>query len=459
MEAQIEEPSDSVDTSTINQVGETTINPANTKPTNPFIAYNENDNIDSNLDVIEDELCGIAQMDAWHDHKSITGLSNEMIVQLVNGYTHIDCGKPATSEDAYMFSKLIREGEDTKYCRVQSIEDLQSDVLLKKVDINGAAIEGLYEFVDLSQPPFTDLVSNRYNVIYCNTQVEQPYSLIQAALNSKGIFEDYFLIKDTAKSDYSADIRKTGLGCVSNRDQKVCSLLSGPGIYDPGPTTTPFTQTGIEQGLNEFTNSVFGIIDFGSPDDCMINYPEWTTGNYTKYDPIERLIYSNYNCMMVATTDGISTDPKKYITQTNSTLYIKEGTNVFYVNKTNSDKATDLSELAFGEKLEKIGSHRFPPGTQFPFPDASHIVNSSGIKKIFSKKVGDSGQALYTLRDKIAYKEYMNNALVDKKTNGIHGFVSYDRVAIVASLFYGAPISIFINDNGFVIYISKNLIA
>jgi hypothetical protein len=115
--------------------------------------------------------------------------------------------------------------------------------------------------------------------------------------------------------------------------------------------------------------------------------------------------------------------------------------------------------LAFNEKLEKIGSHRFPPGTQFPFPEASHIVNTSGIKKIFSKKVGDSGQALYTLRDVISYKEYNGqNELIDKKTNGIHGFVSYDRVAIVASIFYGAPISIFINENGFVMYISKNLI-
>lgn len=428
-------------------------------PINKFVAYNSQDIKDTNINIIEDELCGIAQMDAWHDHKTITGLSNDMIINLVNGYTNVQCGKPSRDEDAYMFSKLMKDGQDTKYCRVQLINDLNADPLLQPVSINGVEVSGLYEFKDAAQPPFTDIVSNRYKVIYCNTESNAPYSLIQAALNSQGIFDDYFLIKDTAKSDYSADIRKTGQGGVSNPDQKVCSLLTGPGIYDPGPTTTPYTQAGIDQGLTDFKKSVFGIINFNDANDCIVHYPEWKKDTYTKYEPIERLIYSKYDCKMVATTDGPVSDPKKYITQTNSTFYIKDGENVFYVNKTNSDKATDLSELAFNEKLEKIGSHRFPPGTQFPFPEASHIVNTSGIKKIFSKKVGDSGQALYTLRDVISYKEYNGqNELVDKKTNGIHGFVSYDRVAIVASIFYGAPISIFINENGFVMYISKNLI-
>lgn len=434
-------------------------------PTNKYVAYKDDYTGDTDIGIIETELCGIAQMDAWHDHKTISGLGSQNILELVNGYTALRCVKPTGDEDTFMFEKLIVGGSSSpnvKYCRVQTTTELQDDSLLQRL-----IVDGLYEFKNPDQAIFNDVVSSRYKVLYCDTKAGTGYSLIQAALNSQGITEDYFLIKDTAKSDYSADLLKTGVSSdtlpLSNPNQLATSLLTGPGIYDPGPTTTPFTGTGVEQGFTSpDSKSKFGIIDFGDPNESVVHYPEWTVGPYTKYDPVERLIYSKYDCKMVATTEGPVTDPQKYITQTNSTFYIKETiagkSNVFYVNKTNSDKATDLAELAFSEKLEKIGSHRFPPRTQFPFPEASNIVTSGGIKKIYSKKVGDSGQALYTLRDCIHYKEYAGNELIDKRTNGIHGFVSFDRVAIVSSLFYGAPIVIFITDNGFVIYISKQLI-
>lgn len=443
---------------------------------NRYIAYYVGQDEDNDIGVIEDELCGIAQMDAWHDHKTITGLGSQGIKALVDGYTNRPngpCDKPPGDEDAFMFSKLIVHSVNPKYCRVQSSSNMKSDSNLQQID----NIPGLYELkIDTAQI-FTSLVANRYKVLYCDTKepdyISGNFSLIQYALQSQGITENYYLIKDTAKSDYSVDLMRTGTVIPGQgsriTDQLAISLLTGPGIFDPGPTTTPFTGTGREQGfMDGNSNSKFGIIDFSYPNERIVHYPEWTQRDtYTKYEPVERLIYSKYDCKMVASTIG--SIPQDYITKTNSTLYIKEtvqgvqGTqsNVFYVNKTNSDKATDLSQLAFTEKFEQIGTHRFPPGTQFPYPEASYIATTSGPKKIFSKKVGDSGQALYTLRDRIAYKQFepSNQTLSDTQlSNGIHGFVSYDRVAIVSSIFYGAPIVIFITDNGFVIYISQNLI-
>ena len=440
-----------------------------TPPENPYVAYNTqidiNKNIDTNIKIIENKLCRIAQMDAWHDHHVIEGLSNETIKDLVNEYINDGkkCEKPSSNEDAFMYNNLITDDKNTnytKYCRVQNTDEMNSYQNLKKVsNTEGLYIEGLYEFKpDTISTIFKPIVSERYNVIYCNTDNEtRKYSLIQEALKSQGITDDYFLIKDTAKSKYSYDLTQT------KGNQTVTNLLTAPGIYDPGPTTHPFTSTGIEQGFTDInSNSKFGIINFGKSNDSVIHYPAWKNDskNLTKYEPVERLIFSKYDCIMMATTEGTSKDTKKYITDTNSTFYIKDNKGVFYVNKKNSDKATDLTELAFGEKFEKISSHRFPTGTQFPFPEASNITTISGSKKLFSKKVGDTGQALYTLRPTIYYKEYNPNSksLIDKKTNGIHGFVSFDRVAIVSAIFYGAPIVIYICDKGFVIYISNNLI-
>jgi hypothetical protein len=448
--------------------------PSSLFPDNPYVAYNSQYIGDEDQNVIEDELCGIAQMDAWHDHHTIPGLNPDAIKNGVNMYTNKQCDKPASNEDNFMFQKITANNvQFNKYCRVPPSMNLDTPNL-KKVKINNNDIDSVYEFIpERLSAIFTPLVSYRYNVLYCDTRVETSYSKIQAALNSQGIFDDYFLIKDTAKSNYPDDLKKTGNAIIqgqplNNPYQKVTSLLTAQGIYDPGPTTTPYTPSGAEYGFKDpNTKSKFGIIDFGNSIESVTNYPKWIGGEtYAKYHPYERLLYSKYDCIMVANTDGTETNVKKYITETNSTFYIKEvinnDTNVFYVNKTNSDKATDLVELALSEKFEKIGSHRFPPRTQFPFPAVTNIITQSGGKKYFSKKVGDNSQLNKTLCPIIYYKELNlvegGERLENKVTNGIHGFVSFDRVAIETSLFHGSPIVIFITDNGFVIYISNNLI-
>jgi hypothetical protein len=441
------------------------------EPDNPYVAYNREYSGDTDYNIIEDELCGIAQMDAWHDHHNIPGLKAHAIKDGVNKYTTKPCDKPANDEDDFLFQKITKNKQYNKYCRVPS--DIVFEVrgnILKNVQIGGTDVDSVYEFMsdNILQEIFTPMVLFRYNVLYCDTKVDTGYSKIQAALNSQGIFDDYFLIKDTAKSNYPDDLKKTGNVIVgdslNNPNQKVTSLLTAQGIYDPGPTTTPYTPSGAEYGFKDAnTKSKFGIIDFGNSIESITEYPRWVRDEpYKKYHKFESLLYSKYNNIMVGSTDGAETNVKKYITETNSTFYINDNNNVFYVNKTNSDKATELAELVLTEKLEKIGSHRFPPGTQFPFPEATHIITQSGGKKFFSKKVGDNSQLNKTLCPKIYYKELNveegREILENKVTNGIHGFVSFDRVAIVTSLFHGSPIVIFSTTNGFVIFISKNLI-
>jgi hypothetical protein len=76
---------------------------------------------------------------------------------------------------------------------------------------------------------FTNWVDNRYDVMYCFTpeKGQNPgVSLIQLALNSQGITEDYFVIKDTAYGNYADDIRRTGGGGVQKPDQKITTLLT-----------------------------------------------------------------------------------------------------------------------------------------------------------------------------------------------------------------------------------------
>jgi len=418
----------------------------------PIDIYKENPYIAGPIEgeKTSEELCAIAQMDAWHDHHTIEGLPSDMIQLLVQGHTPLDCNKPQGNEDIYMYSKLCKEPKDFIYCKPppRNIDNTKYKIQLV---LNSTTV---YKFENERDIPFSNWVTGRYTVRYCYRESgnNTGNSFIQEALRDCGITEDYFFIKDTAKSNYSSDISKT------TGNQIVTNILTSAGIYDPGPTTTPYTPAGSEHGFNEKdTKSRFGILDFSKQCETAIHYPSYKDDG-GKYEPFEKLLYSKYDCTMIATTDGKinDADARSYITKTNSTFYIKENETIFYVDKNSSDKATDVSELSFNEKLKAIGSLRLPAEVTTPL--VSKIAERSGVKKIFSKKVGDHGQANQTLRPVIYYQEYLNGTLVPKKTNGIHGFVSYDRVAITSAIYYGSPIVVYITDAGFVVYVSNNLI-
>jgi hypothetical protein len=80
-----------------------------------------------------------------------------------------------------------------------------------------------------------------------------------------------------------------------------------------------------------------------------------------------------------------------------------------------------------------------------------------------SKKFGDHGQAVTACRSKLSYKRFVptnsnnNVQIISEESNGIHAFLSFDRVAVVSAIYYGAPIVIFTNHYGALIFLSKTL--
>jgi hypothetical protein len=129
------------------------------------------------------------------------------------------------------------------------------------------------------------------------------------------------------------------------------------------------------------------MLDFSITDETITNYPPFPEGSLTfsKYSPFEQLLYSKYQCAMVASTD--LSNPASSITKANSTLYIKDLDNnsLFYVDKTNSDKATDPSQLAMKEEYSMfcglLGKINPPLGFT-----GLNLLTKSGPKKMFSKK-------------------------------------------------------------------------
>jgi hypothetical protein len=94
------------------------------------------------------------------------------------------------------------------------------------------------------------------------------------------------------------------------------------------------------------------------------------------------------------------------------------------------------------------------------------VMNYSSIFQVLAKKVGDASQSISCCQKKINLQRFKNNELGPKapnniinfESNGNHAFVSFDRIAIISALNFNAPIVIGNTQEGFTVFIQKELL-
>jgi len=259
-------------------------------------------------------------------------------------------------------------------------------------------------------------------------------------------------------------------------------------------------------------NVRFGMYDIDVESERVTNYPTYPiltgdriTRNRAEYPP-QAMMSTKFESYMVSEIDynGLentkSTNaPLSYqnvdtiLSSSNTTLFILDPTdeigqnsitgkigksfgyggtkNVFTIDKNTSNKATTLDSVIrkISTKISGKGITNIP---NLPFDSTAYdyLYTSEEICKILSKKFGDHAQAIKTIDPVISYIEFdciYDNTMLSrtpefetsrKKSSGVHVFVTYDRVAATSAIEYGAPIVLFNNHDGFLIYISNNLI-
>ena len=244
-------------------------------------------------------------------------------------------------------------------------------------------------------------------------------------------------------------------------------------IYPPNNTLNPvpiFSNTPtITSNRNSYTPQAMMSTKFES---YMVSEIDFTDviddidgpGNISSRNVDTILSSSNTTLFILDPTDeiGKNSDKRKLSFSYTPTK------NIFTIDKNTSNKATTLDSVTrkISTKISGIGITNVP---NLPFNSAIYDVlyTSEEICKILSKKFGDHSQAIKTIDPVISYIEFncLGNhptspefTIKRKKSSGIHVFVTYDRVAATAAIEYGAPIVLFNNKNGFLIYISTNLI-
>ena len=417
--------------------------------------------------------CKIAKIDGWHDHHTISGLDPEKFV--VGHLPYTSCIHPHRSEDKFMWNNLLKgyPGENG-YTGVGS--PAQGDDYCRPIS-NGIQDENKY----------TPLVSDRYQVghIQLKSNEQRDNSLIQSLLSSQGINDDIYFFKDTGLGNFADDIHRW------EGPSNAYFLITSQAQFDPGPTTTCFTDGGERQGMGTDVgrnhNVFMGVYDWDNPNEMCTNYPKYPHVDNTPYDyPLEGMIYTKFQCHMLSNIEPIQNgasrnQAKKMLEKSNTTLYILDpektekgalyGSNkiksVFKVDKNTSDKATTLSEIVKSVSIDisKSGLDKSIID-RFDMKDYEKLYTQDGIYKLLSKKYGDHAHALKAAMNNVYFKKFEYNpddgsgtfTINSEMSNGVHAYVSIDRVAITSAIIYGVPIVIYVTDNGFVIYISKNLI-
>jgi hypothetical protein len=334
---------------------------------------------------------------------------------------------------------------------------------------------------------YSDSVAEKYHVAHIivdasakdetDSEGFKDFSLLQYCFAGLlGITDDIYILRDVAKSNFGVSCSLFGTDWTAYMrgeappmplNQRVIALNTGAVFYDPGPTLNPTTGAGKAHGFNKVESKSLCGVCIGTE---VVQYPKFigSSEELTSEDPIGILMYSKYD--MELSTEGFSgpevgvknADLIKRFANVKSTLNIHDDTHptkklVYSVTRDDSNKETDSSNVPILDVISNA------------FRNGRNVITTSGPKKVASKKVGDSGIQLYTSQPSIEHMliepegvpgaDAVTYKLTPSISNGIHASVTYDLGAFKIGLKYGNPISMLNMPNGFLLCVSKELVA
>ena len=440
-------------------------------------------------------------VDVCNTPNSRIGKINPEIAHIIYNNIHLVSPNPQES-DKSRYDIFHISSKDTD----EEIDPEEVDSLIKSSSEN---------------PSVSNTVIDKATTLVNSTNPEDTSesSLIQTLFQCLGITDDVYFIRDVGYGNFADDIYKWGKGSFSDSEQTATCLITSQGQYDPGPTVTCITDAGVRIGMGHYISNSsnrtiretnpkihFGMYDPDVASERITEYPiypilpniDGITTNRNAYLP-QSMISTKFQSFMVSDidyNDTIDGNPismgnvNTILSSSNTTLYILDPTNeigknsfigslglgssntknIFTIDKNTSNKATTLDSVTkkISTNISGIG---ITSATNLPFDSTIYNVlyTSEEICKILSKKFGDHSQAIKTIDPTIRYIKFdcdtTNGSLTSpdfkltkETSSGVHVFVTYDRVAATSAIEYGAPIVLFNNHDGFLIYVSKKII-
>jgi hypothetical protein len=319
---------------------------------------------------------------------------------------------------------------------------------------------------------------------------DEDQSKIEEFFYDNAMTEDIHIIRDVAYGNWADDIAKWGKGAKSAGNM-IITVQTAAGIFDPGPSTHCFTSAGKRQGFIDIESksryALFESYDGDNfhQDESVVFYPKVTDHleNDDDTEPFIRnqLLYTRFDCTLYGKTCKLQEEKEfydkgeviRFIDSANVNFIVSvpdsndsTKNNIYITTKKTSNKAQSISELPVNDNIIKLTASKSGPGTydERTIRDYGRdfVINQSGKLKIMTKKFGDHGQAVTACKSRLTYRLFEPvdpNAnqfkITQKISTGFHAFLSFDRVAVASAIYYGAPIVIFVNHDGAIIFTSK----
>jgi hypothetical protein len=442
-----------------------------------------------------DEGCYTAFSDCHHDFKAKFNQNKDQAQDYLPLIANEDADHCVKSENQ-LFGRFLLKGLDES----ATTPDDDDEGSEKKTGVN--AILDPTKHDKFTAVPIDDLfkdeITDFYEIWSINGS-EQDYlsdttgqSYISKLLTNRGITGEVFFICDVGDPNIFLDLSRV------KGEQVFYWLQNNQTLYDPATKIQWDTPAGIRYGFRKpDTNFRFCWEMFNSS--CTI-YDDWGTApkhNIT-YDNKELMFYTNrrlYMSMLLKDKAGDVNDYKNHkagllITYPKSqNLFAYADGDIAEINSDGNPKGYNESAKTMKDKIQELAS-TLPNIAGVATAGLTTLQKVSFTNKFLSKRLGDGGQALSSLREGVKIQTFKDNVnggfspsnLEEKITDKANAFISFDRIAIAAAVMYHSPIVIqsirgplrdpVPNDSppgtlghlhtnkgvGFVIYIRKDLI-
>ena len=417
---------------------------------------------------LNSKLCDIAGMEGWHDHHGITNFGESNITASVNAYVPNGCAgaKPVANEPAFLNSVVSNANANASAWKTFPSNFNQSDWYGNITDLNSPYA--------MWKTNFSQNITDKYVIALVKfptkaSPMEPSYSNVQKCFNMNQINDNVYILRDVAYGGWGRDIRKWGQNLPADTEaseQYIYNVQTSSGIYDPGPSLSYFSDAGINCGYQAMeSKSRYGLFDCYFPAETILDYPAYPIPANV-LTSAEQLMYTKYNCKLFgdnsipnilgdtfinkAAEIMVDSAAVNLIVEVPGTTTDPMDKQLYIVTKHTSNKASSIFDLPFISSCIKYSA----AVDAIDIASATYnfskydIIERSGPLKIMTKKFGDSGIAIQTLRSNLNFYAFNpaanNNVTISKQqSNGIHAFLTYDQVATGAALEYGAPIVIY----------------
>lgn len=321
---------------------------------------------------------------------------------------------------------------------VENIEELFNDEIIQN-----------YEIKQIYRP------ANKYSPETFDTKK----SYIHRKLDEMGIKDDIYFVSDIRHTNEFDDLLAID---NENTNRKFYWVQNAQTEFDPMGKTKDLDNKNAENPKFIFCWEKY------DPNNYTI-YPEWSEKNKEKItdENKEIMFYSNRRIYMAMQPNDKKSKDIYDNYKSSILITYPKSKNYAYADK---EMATVSSHLIKSNTNNQEYNNYQNNCNQFKkillefyknnlnHIEHNRIADFNNSNKYLSKRLGDAGEALSCLKNKVIFQKYVNKKVEEFESTNLFAFITWDRVCLANSLIYKVPILVCSLEDSILLFVRKDLL-